>query len=92
MTPPVVKCRSCGAPIIWAITERGKRIPLDAEPNNAKGNMILVPWGKSSLQTGGAPEVTSWEARVVAPLLDANQTRYMPHHATCPDAKRWRRA
>jgi len=25
------KCRSCGAPIIWAITLSGKRIPLDAE-------------------------------------------------------------
>ena len=25
-------CRSCGAEIVWAITEAGKRIPLDAEP------------------------------------------------------------
>lgn len=24
-------CRSCGAVIIWAQTENGKRIPLDAE-------------------------------------------------------------
>jgi len=25
------KCRGCGAEIIWAITEQGKRIPLDAK-------------------------------------------------------------
>jgi hypothetical protein len=25
-------CRSCGAPIIWVLTEAGKRMPLDAKP------------------------------------------------------------
>lgn len=25
-------CRSCNAEIIWAVTEAGRRIPLDAEP------------------------------------------------------------
>lgn len=35
------ECRSCGAPITWAITDNGKRIPLDAEPA-PNGNLILV--------------------------------------------------
>lgn len=25
-------CRSCGAPIVWVVTESGKRMPLDAKP------------------------------------------------------------
>lgn len=25
-------CRSCGAKIIWSVTEAGKRMPVDAEP------------------------------------------------------------
>jgi hypothetical protein len=25
-------CRSCGAEILWAATEKGRRIPLDAKP------------------------------------------------------------
>lgn len=31
--PPidVQRCRSCDAPIIWAVTQRGSRIPLDAK-------------------------------------------------------------
>lgn len=26
------QCKSCEAPIIWAMTEKGRRIPLDEEP------------------------------------------------------------
>jgi hypothetical protein len=25
-------CKSCGASIIWAETEKGKKVPLDAKP------------------------------------------------------------
>lgn len=33
-------CRSCGAPITWAKTDKGKAMPLDAEPTPA-GNLEL---------------------------------------------------
>ena len=26
-------CRSCGAAILWAVTPNGKKMPLDAEPD-----------------------------------------------------------
>lgn len=32
MTDTAEKCRSCGAPIIWAKTQAGKDTPLDAKP------------------------------------------------------------
>ena len=25
------RCRSCGAPIIWMVTEQGKKIPVDPD-------------------------------------------------------------
>jgi hypothetical protein len=34
-------CRSCGAPIEWAVTTRGKRIPLDPG-THPDGNIDLV--------------------------------------------------
>lgn len=86
MTPKVVKCRSCGAPIIWAITRRGVRIPLDAVPDLVKGNQVIeldAPEGIDGPQT--------WRARAADTLLDAAQDRYMPHHATCPQGKQWRK-
>jgi hypothetical protein len=36
----MAECRSCGAPITWAITDKRRRIPLDPEPNPA-GNIRL---------------------------------------------------
>lgn len=34
------RCRSCGAPIIWASTERGKAMPVDAQ-TTLDGNLVL---------------------------------------------------
>lgn len=84
--PKVAICRSCRAHIIWAVTARGVRIPLDAEPNPVKGNMVIeldAPEGIDGPQT--------WRARTADLLLDSKQDRYMPHHATCPQGRAWRR-
>jgi Holliday junction resolvasome RuvABC endonuclease subunit len=34
------KCRSCGAPIEWALTEKGRPIPIDVQPV-PDGNILL---------------------------------------------------
>lgn len=39
MTPD--RCRSCGAPILWARTTKSKSIPLDADPCE-DGNLTLI--------------------------------------------------
>ena len=38
---PTEKCKSCPAQVIWAVTERGKAMPVDAEPGPG-GNVQLV--------------------------------------------------
>lgn len=82
--PPIARCRSCRAPVIWALTEaHRRRMPVDAEPT-PDGNVlltdddppiaqVLVP-GQASLFTAdnGAPTFTS-------------------HFATCPNADQHRR-
>lgn len=34
-------CRSCRAEIVWAVTNAGKRIPLDAEPKPQPGLFVF---------------------------------------------------
>lgn len=75
-----MECRSCGAPVTWTLTVKGKRIPLNPEPV-PDGNIV--------------PVIIDGErrARVVTeanPAPDGVQ-RFKSHYATCPQADEWRK-
>lgn len=84
-------CNSCGAPIIWVKTERGNRMPVDAEPTD-QGNIDLhCPMGEvpSAIYLRRADlEKRRDDAAVVggrmAPL-------YMSHFVRCPFAAQHRK-
>jgi hypothetical protein len=87
-------CSSCNAPIVWALTERGKRMPVDAEPVE-DGNVLLSHRG----WPGAAP------VAIVQGPLEIEQLRiqhertpqqgplrlFTSHFATCPDADQHRK-
>lgn len=73
---PTVPCARCGDSIMWAITERGRRMPLDPEPN-PRGNVSLV-----ITREGLRAQVVSLVS------ADNQEGLYMPHFATCGSAKR----
>lgn len=75
-------CRSCSAPIIWATTDRGVSMPIDRDPV-AGGNVQLAP---------NAARAGQWRATVIPPRLTFGRTDlHMPHHATCPHGRAWKR-
>jgi hypothetical protein len=83
----VTACRSCSAKILWVETEKGKRMPLDAQPS---------PKGTFELRTEGPftrPNGTRIESGVPLAVYDpdANEERYESHFSTCPDRKTWRK-
>lgn len=46
-TPDVKACRSCGRPIVWEVTFKGAKVPLDFPPEkryvrNDEGRMMVV--------------------------------------------------
>lgn len=79
-------CRSCNARIQWAITERGRRMPVDVQPNDA-GNILLQP------RVDNIPLAIYLTAEQVAAFDGTLQRHrlYQSHFATCPDAKKWRK-
>lgn len=78
-------CRSCHQPITWTVTLQGNLMPVDATPT-PDGNVTLT--GRQvPTQRGYAPECSVGTAS----LFDDGTDRYMPHHATCPQADEWRR-
>jgi hypothetical protein len=78
----VSACRSCGAPILWAETDGGKRAPLDLDPV-PDGTFVIADRNR-----WGTPRVAYVPADA---LLIDDAPRYRSHYATCPDADRWRR-
>lgn len=74
------QCRSCHAPIIWAVTRStGKSMPVNAEPDHVRGNVELLP----------PPEGMTQPVAVVhaqPPMLPQGPL-HMSHFATCPYAK-----
>ena len=74
-------CRSCGARLLWALTEKGRRIPLDRNP---------VPTGNIEIEETDEGPPMSRVVPVLSPGLFPT-VRYKSHFATCPNAKRHRR-
>jgi hypothetical protein len=76
-------CRSCKAPIRWAITENGRLMPLDLEPAD-DGNIRLA----AALEPGGTPRCAVVPEAHRAALAGE---LYVPHFSTCPYAHEHRR-
>lgn len=67
----------CGSPIIWAVTEAGRRQALNPEPDPA-GNVAAYRTGSGT-----------WQARSLkaGELPARHEKRYMPHAAQCADLR-----
>ena len=86
-------CKSCGAPIIWAVSPGGKFMPVDGEPVEA-GTILL------SHQQVGEPPVARVQLVDDLERLRAEHERspqagplrlFTSHLATCPNVATHRR-
>lgn len=68
-------CRSCGAAIVWTLTQKGKRMPVDAEP---------VSNGKFVLEDEEDDEKR--RAVYIGEKGGYGGERYSSHFGTCPHA------
>jgi len=76
-------CKSCNAPIVWAITPKGKRAPIDAEPSD-KGNIRI--------QTDAAAPIAHYLSEIELAAARASGERlHLSHFVTCPQAAQHRR-
>jgi hypothetical protein len=80
----ITECGSenCDAEIFWVETQKGKLMPVDAEPTGI-GNIVIV--GRTLT---GAVSVRYLSTRE---MEDSTENRYTSHFATCVDAARYRR-
>ena len=85
----VRRCQSCKAEIVWAETERGRRMPVDVA-RSEKGNLLLY----GEIIVGDETITPPYRVRVAT----ADERGYLKgnlwtsHFATCPDAAEHRGA
>lgn len=79
-----VKCGSirCDAVIFWAVTRNHKAMPINADP---------VPDGNAVITTSADGRRVEVEVLTPIEAMLREGDKYMPHHATCPDAAYYRR-
>lgn len=79
-------CRSCGAPIEWAITDNGRKMPIDLGLHD-DGRVVVVGRRAGSqlivALTGDQLERLRADERNVVELRRS-------HFQTCPQANEWR--
>lgn len=80
-------CRSCKAPIVWAVTSKtGARIPLDPD-RHPNCNVVVI--GSAN---GVVPLVLVLTNEELARAQSYGVTAlFRSHFASCPDADKWRR-
>lgn len=81
----VCAARECRADIYKPLSEKGRAMPVDAEPND-QGNLV---WRRADYG-GGKPE---WRMHVIAKgeHVDPGERRFMPHWKTCKSPEAFRR-
>jgi hypothetical protein len=95
-TGPGARCSSCGRPIVWALTDTGRRMPVDTIPvppvlipEARDGNVVL--WFEVDAKdrpTGGQRVSFATEEQRKDPKVPL----WRSHFATCPHASKHRRA
>lgn len=80
----MARCRACPAEITFGKTVKGRRIPLDLGTDPG-GNVVIDRDGIS--RVFNSP--TSAQTFIAQEGLDPERQR-MPHHASCPNARRFR--
>lgn len=70
------KCSSCGASMLWGMSESGKKIPLDLEPQ--KRFILKIDEDGKPVMEDGLPVLVL-------------RTVYRSHFISCPNASRHRK-
>jgi hypothetical protein len=84
--PMYEECRSCGHPVIWAKTDAGRWMPLDALPVPEIAPRLVV----FNPKTKGGHVVTDEDLDRVPRWVELGATLHRSHFASCPNAAQHR--
>ena len=74
------RCKGCGAEIDWVRMKSGKSMPVDPEP------VFVAEGGSQVFITDEGDTITGTKSEV-----NTGEAAFVPHRATCPAYKRFKR-
>lgn len=83
------ECRSCGALILWTVTQKGKKMPVDAGPHE-EGSFILT-YSPAKNQLLSEYILGRRDKAPHTPEQLAGRRRFKSHFETCPNASEHRK-
>lgn len=89
-------CRTCKAPIFWAVTPSGKQMPIDVTPSPSGTLVLRTQAGDDGVEVLDEP-MLALDYRAVAELAIAGipapeaEPRFVSHFATCAQAAQHRK-
>jgi hypothetical protein len=98
MSRRVARCKSCGAEILWTVTDGGRVMPVDLHPDPS-GNQAIWPatdqkgrkvWRSRMVWPGDDMPDEVLSSRPPGPERSARILR-VPHFVTCPNASKHRK-
>lgn len=78
------ECEHCGKPLLWAITRLDNAMPLDAEPNPERGNVLVTE------EAGRLRAAVIGKRSTADAMRKAGERMHVHHVVTCAYASRWR--
>lgn len=81
----LANCRSCNAPIVWAKSEKGHNLPLDAKVVAANDPRVTARSTLFVIDAADPPNAKSFPSSALIPTEDRGPV-YLSHFATCPHA------
>jgi hypothetical protein len=85
---PTGKCRTCEAPIIWTLTQKNHRHPLNPEP--VEGGNVIVTGRILAGRDRDTPTILVLKGHEMH-AVESGRLRYVSHFATCPDSSSHRK-
>ena len=73
------RCRDCGKPMWWALTEKNRHMPLDPLPTE-DGNVVIIATASRFDSTPIAHVLTNLDR---LQRTYENKPKYVMHRATC---------
>lgn len=85
------RCKFCRRAVLWTVTAKGRRMPLDDLPDRQAGNVLIVEnlMEARAFGTQVGRAVTLNAPRAANARLHGRDL-YLSHWATCPDRARAR--